>query len=90
MTTYGKTFHNWQIDRDDFPYGIPQLMMGFTADNQINQERLQDRDRRFGVSSSRRRRQRAAIPTPAVAAGANSWETGRSLQTRLEEVGIRR
>ena len=30
VTTYGKTFHTWQYDRDDFPYGIPQLMMGFT------------------------------------------------------------
>lgn len=22
VTTYGKTFHTWQYDRDDFPYGI--------------------------------------------------------------------
>lgn len=34
VTTYGKTFHTWQYDRDDFPYGIPQLMMGFTEDGQ--------------------------------------------------------
>jgi hypothetical protein len=34
VTTYGKTFHTWQYDRDDFPYGIPQLMMGFTQDGQ--------------------------------------------------------
>ena len=30
VSTYGKTFHTWQIDRDDFPFGVPQLMMGFT------------------------------------------------------------
>ncbi len=29
MTTYGKTFHTWQYDCDDF-HGIPELMMGFT------------------------------------------------------------
>ena len=23
VTTYGKTFHTWQYDRDDFPYGVP-------------------------------------------------------------------
>ncbi|MDN5914516.1 MAG: OBAP family protein [Pseudonocardia sp.] len=30
VTTYGKTFHTWQYDRDDFPYGVPQLMMALT------------------------------------------------------------
>ena len=32
VSTYGKTFHTWQIDRDEFPYGAPQLMMSFTQD----------------------------------------------------------
>ncbi|WP_394365205.1 DUF1264 domain-containing protein [Paraburkholderia kirstenboschensis] len=35
VTTYGKTWHTWQIDRDaSFPPGIPQLMMGFTREVQ--------------------------------------------------------
>src|SRR5690606_29370863 len=30
--TYGKTWHTWHTDIDkDLPYGVPQLMMGFTA-----------------------------------------------------------
>lgn len=90
VTTYGKTFHNWQVDRHDFPYGIPQLMMGFTEEKQLNQEMRNDRDRRYGVSTADRRRKRADIPTPDVVPGANSWESGRTLQTRLEELNLKR
>ncbi|WP_294395120.1 OBAP family protein [uncultured Sphingomonas sp.] len=90
VTTYGKTFHNWQIDRDDFPFGIPQLMMGFTADGQADPALIADRDRRLGVSTDHRRRQRSSIPMPQVAPGANGWESGLSVQTRIEEVAFRR
>jgi hypothetical protein len=89
-STYGKTFHTWQIDRDDFPYGVPQLMMGFTQDGQIDEAKLEARDRRLGVSWQRRRASRADIPMPTLVPGANSWETGRSVQTRPEEVAFKR
>ena len=52
VTTYGKTFHTWQYDRDDFPYGIPQLMMGFTEDGQADEALIHDRDRRLGISTA--------------------------------------
>lgn len=84
-STYGKTFHMWQIDRDDFPYGVPQLMMGFTADGQVNQAMLAERDARFGISSQQRRQARADIPMPAVDPAANAWERGQTVQTTLEE-----
>ncbi|SER10770.1 Protein of unknown function [Faunimonas pinastri] len=90
VTTYGKTFHTWQIDRDDFPYGIPQLMMGFTQDGQADEEMIAARDRRLGISTAKRRRQRETIPMPGVAPGANGWESGRAVQTRLEEVEFKR
>jgi hypothetical protein len=90
VTTYGKTFHTWQYDRDDFPYGIPQLMMGLTEDGQINEALVQDRDRRLGVSIAHKRQQRADIPTPQVVPGANSWESGRTVQTRLQEMDFKR
>ena len=86
VTTYGKTFHTWQYDRDDFPYGIPQLMMALTGDGQADEALIRDRDRRLGVSTAHKRRDRADIPVPEVVPGANSWESGRTLQTRLEEV----
>jgi hypothetical protein len=90
VTTYGKTFHNWQYDRDDFPYGIPQLMMGFTEDGQADEALIHDRDRRLGVSAPRKRQNRADIPMPQVMPGANSWESGRTVQTRLEEMDFKR
>ena len=90
VTTYGKTWHTWQIDRDhDFPMGIPQLMMGFTRDGQIDQAKLRDRDNRFGVSFEERRKNRADIPMPDVDAGANSWQGGRTMQLTLKEVPVR-
>ena len=90
VTTYGKTFHTWQYDRDDFPYGIPQLMMGFTDDGQADEAMVEARDRRLGISTARRRQSRADIPTPNVVPGANAWESGRTAQTRLEEVPFKR
>ena len=90
VTTYGKTFHTWQYDRDDFPYGIPQLMMGFTQDGQADEALVHGRDRRLGVSTARKRQNRADIPDPQVAPGANGWQSGRTVQTRLEEVDFKR
>jgi hypothetical protein len=89
VTTYGKTFHTWQYDRDDFPYGIPQLMMGFTQDGQADEALIQSRDRRLRISTARKRQNRADIPDPEVAPGANSWQSGRTVQTRLEEMDFK-
>lgn len=90
VTTYGKTFHTWQYDRDDFPYGIPQLMMGLTEDGQANEQLVGDRDARLGISTASKRHHRADIPIPAVEAGANCWESGRTVQTSLAEVDFKR
>jgi hypothetical protein len=90
VTTYGKTFHTWQYDRDDFPYGVPQLMMGLTEDGQADEPLIRERDQRLGVSTQHKRENRADIPMPDVAAGANSWESGRTVQTRLEEMDFKR
>ncbi len=90
VTTYGKTWHTWQIDRDpQFPMGIPQLMMGFTEDGQIDEPMLRARDQRFGTSFQRMRRDRADIAEPGVVPGANSWQSGKVMQLRLEEVPVR-
>ena len=78
VTTYGKTLHTWQYDRGDFPYGIPQLMMGFTQDGQADEALIHGRDRRLGISTVRKRQNRADIPDPEVVPGANSWQSGRT------------
>jgi hypothetical protein len=90
VTTYGKTFHTWQYDRDDFPYGIPQLMMGFTQDGQLDETLIRARDRRLGISTASKRQNRADIGDPEVAPGANFWQSGRTVQTRLEEMDFKR
>lgn len=88
--TYGKTWHTWQIDASPhFPMGIPQLMMGFVKDGQVDQAKLADRDRRFGVSTATLRRDRGDIAEPVPVPGANAWQSGRVMQLRLEEVAVR-
>jgi len=89
VSTYGKTFHTWQIDRDEFPYGAPQLMMGFTQDGQVDEALVAERDERLGVSHEERKRKRYGIPVPDIAPGANAWESGTSVQTTLVEVPFR-
>ncbi len=79
--TYGKTWHTWHTDLNkDLPLGVPQLMMGFTADGQIDQTLVTDRDRRFGVDSVAKKKVRADIPTPTIDPGADAWREGDVIQ----------
>jgi hypothetical protein len=81
VSTYGKTWHTWHTDLNkELPLGVPQLMMGFTADGQANAAMVAERDRRLGIDSAARRTDRADIPAPAVAPGADAWRTGRAPQ----------
>jgi len=81
--TYGKTWHTWHTDLDkDLPRGVPQLMMGFTADGQADPKMVAARDRRLGVDSAEKRKKRADIPVPTVAAGADAWQAGKVLQIK--------
>jgi hypothetical protein len=65
-------------------------MMGFTEDGQVREALIHDRDRRLRVSSAHKRQNRDDIPTPNVVPGANSGESGRTVQTRLEEMDFKR
>jgi hypothetical protein len=79
--TYGKTWHTWHTDVDKrLPLGVPQLMMGFTADGQSDPAMVAARDQRLGVDSANKRRQRADIPAPPVDPGADAWQRGRVYQ----------
>ncbi|HEY8370116.1 MAG TPA: OBAP family protein [Thermodesulfobacteriota bacterium] len=80
-STYGKTWQTWDTEAGDaLPLGIPHLMMGFTADGQLDPKRLADRNRRLGILTEGRRRMLADIPVPEVAPGANAWEAGEVIQ----------
>ena len=83
--TYGKTWHTWQVDRGDkLPLGIPQLMMGFTADGQANPEMVAERDKAYGISSDEKRKNRADLPSPAILPGADAWQQGKALQLEIK------
>jgi hypothetical protein len=79
--TYGKTFHTWHTDQDKaLPLGVPQLMMGFTRDGQIDEAMLRARDRRLGVDTAANRQRRADIRPPPVLEGADAWQQGKVVQ----------
>lgn len=79
--TYGKTWHTWHTDKGkNLPLGMPQLMMGFTADGQHNAAMVQERDRRLGIDSSAKRKQREDIAAPPIDAGADAWQKGKVVQ----------
>jgi hypothetical protein len=81
VSTYGKTWNLWQVDRgDSVPLGLPKLMMGFTADGQADSAMVAKRDRDLHVDSSQVKAKRADLPTRPVAAGADGWQHGPAFQ----------
>jgi hypothetical protein len=79
--TYGKTWHTWHTDRDEaLPLGVPQLMMGFTADGQADPEMTRARDERFHIDSEAKKRNREDISPPPIDPQANGWQHGKTIQ----------
>jgi hypothetical protein len=79
--TYGKTLHTWHTDlHKALPLGVPQIMMGFTADGQADAAMVAARDKRFGVSSEEKKKERADVPAPAIDPGADAWQKGKVMQ----------
>ena len=87
VNTYGKTWHTWHTDQHhDLPIGTPQLMMGFTADGQIHEQLVAERDQRFDVSSVEKRGNRADIPAPQIDPDADAWQKGVTMQLEAKQV----
>ena len=78
MARLGNTWHTYF--RKELPIGVPQLMMGFTADGQLDPTVLSERDRRFNIDSTKLRENRASIPAPPIAPGADGWQRGIAIQ----------
>ncbi|KAF3071088.1 putative embryo-specific protein [Daldinia childiae] len=76
--TYGKTFHTWRYDQQNstYPIGIPELVMGYTGDNQITPDFVTKRDELFGLNTTEVRESRSDIQSPQVVPGADSWKYG--------------
>ncbi|KAK6343257.1 hypothetical protein TWF730_010853 [Orbilia blumenaviensis] len=61
---YGKTYHLWQVDRDDVPMGEPQLMLSYTKEEQVPsglRTALENRDKELGVSTAEKKDRRQGI-----------------------------
>lgn len=87
VSTYGKTWQTWQADRNDqVPMGIPQLLMGFTADGQVDPGMVARRDRDLGVDTAAEKARRADIPAGPVEPGADAWQKGVAAQLELTTV----
>jgi hypothetical protein len=84
---YGKSFLFWQTQHTPLPYGIPQLLMGFTAEGQVNDLLVNDMLAAADLRMSDILRKREKIPTTVIHPGADSWQTGEIYQLRLERVG---
>lgn len=79
--TYGKTWHTWHTDQDKaLPLGVPQLMMGFTADAQAERAMVDQRNRRLGVDAAKTRAERADIRIPEPDPQADGWQHGNVIQ----------
>jgi hypothetical protein len=83
VSTYGKTWHTWHLsqkERPSLPLGVPALMMGFTADGQVDPALVKERDRIFGIDSQKKRRERGDIPETEILPGADAWQKGEVIQ----------
>ena len=81
VSTYGKTWTLWQVDRGDkLPLGLPKLMMSFTADGQMDPAMVASRDREQQIDSAKVKAQRTSLATRPVAPGADGWQNGPGFQ----------
>ncbi|MBI5446797.1 MAG: OBAP family protein [Deltaproteobacteria bacterium] len=83
ISTYGKTWHTWQSEKDKVPVGVPELMMAFTADGQAKPALITERDRKVGVSTEAKKKARTSIAAPQLLPGADSWQKGEVVRFQL-------
>ena len=78
LTTWGKTWHTWPDPKTELPMGEPLLMWAATKDGQVPEKMLAERDRKFKVSTTALRRQRAHLgPVPQIDAPKSVDSIGR-------------
>ncbi|KAH8550828.1 DUF1264-domain-containing protein [Umbelopsis sp. PMI_123] len=88
--TYGKTWHTWQVDRNDsLPYGPAQLMMAFTSDGQLDPTLAKQRQDEEGISLLQKREERSDFPDYTPRLGADQWQSGKATQATMEAVDVK-
>jgi len=85
-TCYGKTFLFWDTTVSPLPYGIPQMMMSFTSEGQVNEMYVKQLYADADVNPSSLLKKREKTSTPVIHPGADSWRTGEVYQLRLENI----
>ena len=84
VTTYGKTFHFWRVDRGDvLPVGGPRLMMAFTRDGQVKNDIVEKLEEQAGSSVEHKRKHRSDITEHEILPGADAWQDGNVVQVTL-------
>lgn len=84
--TYGKTFHTWRVDQHNFPFGIPQLMMAFTKNEQISDKMVHQLEVNTGRKMEDIMKERQDIQEPPVHPSADSWEKGDAVQLTTHSI----
>lgn len=84
-STYGKIWHTWNVEQSNMtlPLGQPALMVGFTADGQAKPALVENRDKRFNISTEAKKLKRTDIPSPSIQPGADAWQAGQIFQLQL-------
>lgn len=80
LTTWGKTWHTWPDPKTPVPMGEPLLMWSVTADGQLDDRVVAERDRTFRVSTDeirRKRRQSMGYDVPKVSLPRSMDQVGR-------------
>lgn len=92
ISTYGKTWHTWNMDSmdKDLPFGIPDLMWGFTADGQMDLALDKAREAAMGISSEAKKKARADIASPPIQAGADAWQKGKTVELQAKEIKMKK
>jgi Protein of unknown function (DUF1264) len=78
VNSYGKTVHTWRYDQKNktLPFGIPELVNGYTGHGQLPANFVEERDDYWGVNTTEIRESRKDITVPAVEPGADAWKQG--------------
>lgn len=64
--SYGKASLLWDSAADDLPVGMPELLLGYTAERPADAAFIEKRDKRMGISTALRRERRKDL-RPVVA-----------------------
>tara|TARA_R110002050_G_scaffold172504_1_gene304759 strand:- start:92 stop:889 length:798 start_codon:yes stop_codon:yes gene_type:complete len=73
-TTYGKTWHTWQVDRgDSVPLGEPQLMMALMKDGQLSPSVQVLLEEQTNIAVAKNREERKDIRAPTPSKDADQW-----------------